>query len=51
MKQAENVHQPQNHGDDHDTIQDGLDGSLHGDEAIHQPQEDTHHEEYFEDLN
>jgi len=28
-----------------------IDGSLHGNETIHQPQEDTHHDENFEQLN
>ena len=28
-----------------------LDGSLHGNEAVHQPQEDTHHDENFQQLN
>jgi hypothetical protein len=51
MKQSKNIHDPQNHGYDHDTIQNRLDGSLHWDEAIHQPQEDTHHDQNFQELN
>jgi hypothetical protein len=51
IKQAKDVEDPENHGDDHDTIQNRLDSSLHGNEAIHQPQEDTHHDQNFEELN
>jgi hypothetical protein len=29
MKQSKNIEQPQNHGNNHDRIQDGLDRSLH----------------------
>jgi hypothetical protein len=38
MKQSENVQQPKNDGNYDDAIQNGFDGSLHGDKAIHQPQ-------------
>jgi hypothetical protein len=51
MKQPENIQQPQDNRNDHDAIQNGLDRSLHGDEAIYQPQEDTHHDENFQQLN
>jgi hypothetical protein len=51
VKESENIQQPQNDGDNHDAVQDGLDRSLHGDEAIHQPQQDTHHDENFQELN
>jgi hypothetical protein len=51
VKQPENIQQPQNHGDDDDAVQNGLDGALHGDEAIHQPQEYAHHDENFQELN
>jgi hypothetical protein len=51
MKQPENIQEPQDDGDDYDAVQDGFDRSLHGDEAIHQPQENTHHDENFQELN
>jgi len=50
VKQPENIQQPQNHGNDNNAAQDGLDGSLHGNEAIHQPQEYAHYYENFEEL-
>ena len=51
MEQPSNIKDPQNHGNDHDAVQNRLDGSLHGNEAIHQPQEDTHHDENFQQLS
>jgi hypothetical protein len=51
MEQPKNIQQPQNDRNDHDAIEDGFDRSLHGDEAIHQPQEDTYHDENFQQLN
>ena len=51
MKESKNIQDPQNHGNNYDAIQNGLDGGLHRDEAIHQPQKDTHHDENFEQLN
>jgi hypothetical protein len=51
MKQPKGVQQPQNHNDNHYAIQNGLDGCLHRNKAIHQPQENTHHNHYFDQLN
>jgi hypothetical protein len=51
MKQPENIQQPQDDCNDHDAIEDGLDGALHGNEAIHKPQEDSYHDENFQQLN
>jgi hypothetical protein len=51
MKQPEDIQQPQDDCDDYDAIQNGLDRSLHGDEAIHQPQQDTNYNENFQQLN
>ena len=50
MKQSKYIQQPQNHGNDHDAIQNRLDGSLHWNETIHQPQQDTHYDENFQNL-
>jgi hypothetical protein len=38
MKQPENIQQPEDDCNDHDAIEDGLNGALHGNEAIHEPQ-------------
>ena len=38
VEQAEDVEEPQNHGDNYHCIQDGLDCALHGDEAVDQPE-------------
>jgi hypothetical protein len=51
LKETKDIQDPQNHGNHNNAIQDGLDGPLHRDEAIHQPQEDTHHNEHFHNLN
>jgi len=51
VKQSKNIQQPQNHGNHYDAVQNSLDGSLHGDEAIHQPQKNTHHDQNFQELN
>jgi hypothetical protein len=44
LKEAEDIQDPENDRNHNNAIQDGLDGSLHGDEAIHQPQQNTHHD-------
>ncbi len=41
MKKSEHIQKPQNHANDHDCVQDRLDATCHGDETIHQPQEDA----------
>src|SRR5689334_11749334 len=41
MKESKTVQQPQNHGNDHHAVQNGLDGGLHWDKAIYQPQQDA----------
>jgi hypothetical protein len=51
VEESKNIQEPQDHGNDYDAVQDGLDRSLHWDEAIHQPQQDTHHNKNFEELN
>ncbi|MFZ3201804.1 MAG: hypothetical protein WA175_11720 [Candidatus Acidiferrales bacterium] len=50
MKKSKNVHKPQNRGDYHDRIQDGLDRSLHWYEAVDQPKQNTDHEQNLEYL-
>jgi hypothetical protein len=51
VKEPKNIQEPQNYGNDYDAVQNGLNCPLHGDEAIHQPQEDTHHDQNFKQLN
>jgi hypothetical protein len=51
VKESKNIHEPQNYRNHYDAIQNGLDGSLHGNKAIHQPQEDAHYDQNFQELN
>jgi hypothetical protein len=51
VEESKDVQEPQNHGNDHNAVQNRLDLSLHGDEAIHQPQENTYHNQNFQELN
>jgi|GEM_PF-5049702 len=51
MKKSKNIQKPQNHGNDHDCIQDGLNRSLHWYEAIDQPEENTNHDQDQQYLN
>ena len=50
MEQSKNIQQPRDHCDHYSAIQNGFDGSLHWDESVHQPQEDTHNNQNFEYL-
>jgi hypothetical protein len=51
VEQSKNIQEPQNHGDHYDAVQDSFDRRLHGNEAIHQPQEYAHHNQNFQELN
>jgi hypothetical protein len=50
MEQSKNVQQPQNHCNDYNAIQNGLDRRLHWDESVHQPQKNTYNDQNFENL-
>jgi hypothetical protein len=50
VEQSKYVQKPQHHSDDHDAVQDRLNGGLHRNEPIDQPQEDTHHDQNFDEL-
>jgi len=50
MEQSKDIQQPQNQGDDYDTIQNGFDGSLHWDESVYRPQENAYNNQNFENL-
>jgi hypothetical protein len=51
VKEPEYVQKPQHYGNDHNAVENGLDGSLHGDKPIHQPQQDADYDENFQELN
>jgi hypothetical protein len=51
VEQAKYVEEPKHDTDDHDRVQDGLDTACHGDETIHQPQQDAHYDQGYENLN
>jgi hypothetical protein len=42
VEQSKYVKEPQHDANDDDGVQDRLDAACHGDETIHQPQEDSH---------
>jgi len=50
MKKSKNIQKPQHHGNDHDSIQDRLDRSLHWYEAVDQPKQNTHHDQNYQYL-
>jgi len=39
IEEPKNFQKPEDHGNDHDTIQYPFDLALHGDKAVHQPQQ------------
>ena len=41
LKQSVEIRNPQDQDDDHQAIQDRFDLSLHGDESVHEPQQDA----------
>jgi hypothetical protein len=45
MNHSKYIQEPEHNNDDHDGVQDGLDASCHGNEAIHQPQEDAYYDQ------
>jgi len=45
VKKSKNVQQPQNRGDHHDGVQNRLDRSSHRNEIVHQPQQNSHHDQ------
>jgi len=40
VEQTKYIEEPQHHANDDDSVQDRLDTACHGNETIHQPQED-----------
>jgi len=45
VEQSKYVEEPQHHANDHDGVQDRLDTACHGDETIHQPQQDSNYDQ------
>jgi hypothetical protein len=41
FEQAEYPHDPQDYGNHNNAVEDALDLALHGDEAIHKPQQEA----------
>jgi hypothetical protein len=48
---TKNAQEPQNHGNDHDGIQNRLYGTRHGDEPVDEPEKNTHHDQDHYHLN
>jgi hypothetical protein len=44
MQNAKNIQEPQGQANHHDRVQKRLNGLLHGDEPVHQPEQKTHHD-------
>jgi hypothetical protein len=45
MKESKDIQEPQDYKNDHDSIQDRLDGSCHRNEAVDEPEKNTHHDQ------
>jgi hypothetical protein len=45
MEKSKNIQEPQNYENDHDSIQDRLDGACHRDETVNQPEENPNHDQ------
>jgi hypothetical protein len=50
-EKSKNIQEPQNYDNDHNTIQDRLNGSRHRYAAINQSEENAHHDQSHYDLN
>jgi hypothetical protein len=51
MEQSKDIQEPQNYENDHDSIQDRLNGARHRYEAIDEPEQNTNHDQNHKDLN
>lgn len=47
MKKSKDVQKPQHHANDHDRIQNRLNGSLHWYIAVDQPEQDTYDNQHY----
>ena len=51
MKESEYIQKPQDDPNDDDCVQDRLDAACHGDETIHEPQQNTNYDQNSQELN
>jgi hypothetical protein len=51
VKQPKYIQNPQNHGNHHNAIQNGLDSPLHGDVPIYKPEKNADYNQDFQQLN
>jgi hypothetical protein len=51
MNQPEYVQEPEDDNDNHHQVQNGLDAPSHGDEAIHEPQQNANDDQYSYKIN
>jgi hypothetical protein len=49
-KKPEYVQEPENDDDDNDGVQNGLDRSLHGYEAIDEPKQNSHNDQNYHNV-
>jgi hypothetical protein len=50
-KQPKDIQQPQHNGNHHYTVQDRLDRSLHGNEPVDEPQDNSNNDQYDHDID
>jgi len=50
-EESEDVEEPEDHGNHDDAIENGLDGALHRDEAVHQPEQNSDDNQNYDDVN
>jgi hypothetical protein len=48
---SKGIQQPQNYSNDDDAIQDRFDGSLHWEETVYEPQQDSYYDQRHDNLN
>jgi hypothetical protein len=51
VEQTKYVKEPEYDADDHNSVQDRLDTACHRDETIHEPKQDAHNDQGYENLN
>jgi len=51
VEQTKYIKEPEHHADDHESVQNRLDTACHRDETIHQPKQDAHYDQGYENLH
>jgi hypothetical protein len=51
VEQTKYIKEPEHDADDHQSVQDRLDTACHRDETIHQPKQDAHDDQGYENLH